>query len=58
MIEIHQAILALNPKAGIHVKNNDIKQKAIKDELRTITAATYQKDIFGEPTIVVYNKIF
>ena len=38
--------------------NNDIKQKAIKDELRTLTDAAFQKDIFGAPTFVVNNKIF
>ena len=27
--------------------DNDIKQKAIKDELRTLTDAAFQKDIFG-----------
>ena len=38
--------------------DNDIKQKAIKDELRTLTDAAFQKDIFGAPTFVVNNKIF
>ena len=38
--------------------NNDIKQKAIKDELRTLTDAAFQKDIFGAPTFVVNDKIF
>ena len=38
--------------------NNDIKQKAIKDELKTLTDAAFQKDIFGAPTFVVNNKIF
>ena len=38
--------------------DNDIKQKAIKDELRTLTDAAFHKDIFGAPTFVVNNKIF
>ena len=38
--------------------DNDIKQKAIKDELRTLTDAAFQKDIFGAPTFIVNNKIF
>jgi 2-hydroxychromene-2-carboxylate isomerase len=38
--------------------DNDIKQKAIKDELRTLTDAAFQKDIFGAPTFVVNDKIF
>ena len=38
--------------------NNEIKQKAIKDELKTLTDAAFQKDIFGAPTFVVNNKIF
>ena len=38
--------------------DNDIKQKAIKDELRTLTDAAFQKDIFGAHTFVVNNKIF
>ena len=39
MIEIHQAILALNPKAGIHVKNNDIKQIDWLDNTKPIAEA-------------------
>ena len=42
----------------IRDSDNDIKQKAIKDELRTLTDAAFQKDIFGAPTFVVNNKIF
>ena len=38
--------------------DNDIKQKVIKDELRTLTDAAFQKDIFGAPTFVVNDKIF
>ena len=38
--------------------DNDIKQKAIKDELKTLTDAAFQKDIFGAPTFVVNDKIF
>ena len=39
MIEIHHAILALNPKAGIHVKNNDIKQIDWLDNTKPIAEA-------------------
>ena len=41
-----------------HQADKTIEKKAIKDELRTLTSAAFEKDIFGAPTFVVNNKIF
>ena len=44
------------------INSNDffdgIKNPKIKDELKTITQAAHDKEIFGAPTFVVNNKIF
>ena len=47
-----------NCKIDKFTYDNDIKKKAIKDELITLTSAAFEKDIFGAPTFVVNNKIF
>jgi len=51
MIEIHHAILSLNPKAGVHVKNNDIKQIDWLDNTTPISEADIlakQKELQAE----------
>jgi 2-hydroxychromene-2-carboxylate isomerase len=44
------------------INSNDffegIKEPKIKDELKTVTQAAHNKEIFGAPTFVVNNKIF
>ena len=37
---------------------NGVKDQKIKDELKRITLAAHNKEIFGVPTFVVNNKIF
>ena len=44
------------------INSNDffegIKEPKIKDELKTVTQAAHDREIFGAPTFVVNNKIF
>jgi 2-hydroxychromene-2-carboxylate isomerase len=44
------------------INSNDffegIKEPKIKDELKTVTQAAHNREIFGAPTFVVNNKIF
>lgn len=59
MIEIYHAILALNPKAGVHVKNNDIKQIDWLDNTTPISEADIlakQKELQAEYDAKEYQR--
>ena len=55
--EILKSILE---KCKINSKDffDGIKEPKIKDELKTVTQAAHDREIFGAPTFVVNNKIF
>ena len=53
-------IKSLLEKCKIELNNfsEGIKDPQIKEELKNVTQAAYEKEIFGAPTFVVNNKIF
>ena len=55
-----EALRIILEKCKINSKDffDGIKEPKIKDELKTVTQAAHDREIFGAPTFVVNNKIF
>ena len=55
-----KVLMSILEKCKINLNDffDGIKEPKIKDELKTVTQAAHDREIFGAPTFVVNNKIF
>ena len=55
-----KVLMSILEKCKINLNDffDGIKEPKIKDELKTVTQAAHDREIFGTPTFVVNNKIF